>query len=319
MNGTTQVSGTIKPRATLAQASGARVQKPPRVVIYGPEGIGKTTFATDAGAPLVIGAEDGSSEIDLDAIGGKRIQPVDWENVFSLLGELATSEHSYKSIVIDTLDWLQPICWAHICEAKNKKSIEDFDYGKGYTAAVDEWRRLLHALDRVREVKRMAIILVGHSKVSTFKNPEGDDYDRYSLDLHEKSSGLIKQWSDAVLFATYETYTHENKKRVRGISTGARLIKTVRHAAYDAKNRYNLPEEIPLSWADFSDGMQVNANSSEALTSAIVSMLVGMKRDDQARAREAIGRAAGDSVKLAKLADWCRGRTAIEGTKETEQ
>jgi len=313
MNGVTQSQGA-RARVTLANTTRGVIARPLRGVIYGPEGVGKSSWAADAPSPYFIGAEDGTAQLNVE-----RVEPADWENIFSLVTELASAEHPYRTLVLDTLDWAEPLCWEHVSRAGGKSSIEDFDYGKGYTAAVNEWRRLLYALDRLRDARGMGIILVAHSKTATFRNPEGDDFDRYTMKLHEKSAGVIKEWCDALLFATYETYTHESKKRVRGISTGARLIKTVRHAAYDAKNRYNLPEEMPLDWAEFSDGVLANAQSFAKLTESIKSMLPTMADVDRKKAEEAIKRAGDDAVKLAKLADWCRGKLVIEGTKETEQ
>jgi hypothetical protein len=128
------------------------------------------------------------------------------------------------------------------------KNIEDVGFGKGYNAALDRWRDMLSRLDTLRDRRGMNVILLAHSWIKTFRNPEGDDFDRYELKLHAKTSGLIKEWSDAVLFAAYETLTATDKsKRTRGISTGARIVHTERRAAFDAKNRFELPAELPAS------------------------------------------------------------------------
>lgn len=315
-NGTTQPAMTVHTarRATLSDVTEGPVEKPSRIVIYGVEGIGKSTMAASAPSPIFLGSEDGTWRLSV-----KRVQPVDWENVLSLVADLETSQHGYRTLVLDTLDWAEPLCWAHVCRVGKKASIEDFGYGKGYVAALDEWRRLLAAFDRLRDVKGMAIILLAHSKIATFKNPTGDDFDRYSLKLHEKSAGLIKEWSDIVAFCNYETFAHtDERKRTRGVSTGARLMYTVRTAAYDAKNRHNLPEEMPLSWDELAAGIEaVSPRAVERGIASVRAMLGQLDDESRTKAEGALERAGTDATKVAMLADWCRGKLAIEGTKET--
>lgn len=223
-----------------------------RVTLYGPEGVGKTTFGAAAPKPILLGAEDGSASLDVTRFP----TPTSWEDVLEAIRVLATESHDFETLVVDTLDWVEPLIWAHVCKRDGEVNIESYGYGKGYTAALDEWRRLLNALERLRVVRPMHVVLLAHSWIRPFKNPAGEDYDRYELKLNAKAAGLVKEWSDAVLFANWETYAKKDeRKRVRGVATGARLIYTERTAAYDAKNRSNLPPELPLSWADFEAGL----------------------------------------------------------------
>ena len=161
--------------------------------------------------------------------------------------------------MIDTLDWVEPLCWRHVCEhardGRQHTSIEDFGYGKGYTAALDLWRELRARLEDLRDKRNMSIIMLAHTSIRAFQNPEGENYDRYQMKLHQHAAGMLREWSDAVLFAFYETYTHEQNGKAKGISTGARMLGTTHTAAYEAKNRFSLPERIPLDWRSFAEAM----------------------------------------------------------------
>ncbi|MGH8523791.1 MAG: ATP-binding protein, partial [Gammaproteobacteria bacterium] len=227
--------------------------QPLRIVLHGTEGVGKTTFAASAPSPIFIGAEDGTSQLDV-----VRFQsPETWQEILDAVRELETAKHEYKTLVLDTVDWAEPMLWEHICKRDGFANVEAYGYGKGYQAALDEWRVFLGALERMRKARGMHIILVAHSWIKPFKNPEGEDFDRYELKLNPKASGKIKEWADAVLFANHETFATEDKKtkRIKGVSTGARLLYTQRTAAFDAKNRHSLPESLPLSWEEFEQAI----------------------------------------------------------------
>ena len=165
---------------------------------------------------------------------------------------LLEGEHEYKTFVLDTLDWLEPLCWQHVCKSKNKKAIEDFGYGKGYAYALDEWRRFVAGCDALSERKGMNIILLAHCHIRSWNNPAGDNFDRYELKLHAKSSALVTEWADELLFCNYETFTRDADGKAKGVSNGARVVHTVRNAVWDAKNRHGLPERLPLSWEDYA-------------------------------------------------------------------
>jgi len=166
------------------------------------------------------------------------------------------------------------------------------------------------SLEKLRAVKSMAVILLAHSWIKPFKNPEADDYDRYELKLHSKSGGLIKEWCDAVLFANYETYAAKSKgQRVRGVDTGARLIHTQRRAAWDAKNRYDLPETLPLDWDAFAEAVVAHRPASPARTLArIESMLAEFNNESVSiRVRAAAAKAGDDAAELVRIADKLSG------------
>lgn len=240
----------VPSRMKLGATIKGRQEAPKRTLVIGVEGVGKSTFASNAPAPIFLCSEDGTAQLDIERFPA----PQTWTEVLDAVFELTVAEHAHKTLVIDTLDWAEPMLWAHICERDKQDNIEAYGYGKGYVAALDEWRILIAALERMRATKKMEVVMLAHSWIKPFKNPEGQDFDRYEMKLHPKASGLIKEWCDNVLFANFETFATKDPKtkRVKGVSSGARLLYTTRTAAYDAKNRYDLPESIPLDWGEYA-------------------------------------------------------------------
>lgn len=252
---------TLKPaarasRMTLTSVIRGKQEAPIRTVLYGPEGIGKSTFGAGAPSPIFLGAESGTDQLDV----ARFPKPESLADAFEAIRTLYEEQHDFGTLVVDTLDWLEPLIWKHLCQKDGVATIDEVGggYGKGYTAAVDQWRLFLSGLERLQAAKKMHVILLAHSHIKTFKDPESEGFDRYQMKLNDKAAGVVKEWADAVLFAKYEVLSHTDKKtkRVRGVDTGARLIFTTHRAAFDAKNRYSLPESLPLSWADFYAGVR---------------------------------------------------------------
>lgn len=307
----TQNGAPRQSRMGLANVVRGRIEKPLRILMFGTEGIGKSTFAASMPAPIFLGAEDGTSELDV----ARFPQPTTWEDALDAIAELTRAEHDFKTLAIDTLDWLEPLCWQHVCVKGGVKSIEDFGFGKGYTAALDEWRVLLAALEGLRSRRDMGICLLAHCWIKSFKNPTADDYDRYELKLHAKAGGLLKEWCDAVLFANYETYTHTDKqKRVRGVSTGARIIHTQRTAAWDAKNRHDLPETLPLDYHEFAAAVAAHRPQDPGkLRERIAAMLEAVDDADlRAKVEETVAKAPNDAAHLARVANRLSAKLQIQ-------
>jgi hypothetical protein len=288
------------PRMTLQSVTKGKLQQPTRTVIFGPEGVGKSTFGAGAPSPIFLGAEDGTGQLDV----ARFPQPESFEDALQAVGVLGREAHDFGTLVVDTVDWLEPLIWRHICARDKQENVEGYGYGKGYVVALDEWRRFLAALEGVRKAKRMHLVLIAHAWIKPFKNPAGDDFDRYEMKLHAKAGGLLKEWADAVLFANYETFAKkdEKTKRVKGISTGARLLYTQRTAAYDAKNRYSLPEELPLSWADFFAGVQAGQVAApDELRAEILRKATQLPADIQKAVADTVAKAANDSTQLSLI------------------
>jgi len=228
---------------------------PPRLMLYGTEGIGKSTFGASSDRPIFIQTEDGLGEIACDKFPLAR----SFGDVTAALSELYSEKHDYQTVVVDSLDWLERLIWEDVCREFGVKSIEKADggYAKGYTHALTQWREILNWLDALRNDRGMVSILIAHAKVEKFEDPESTAYDRYSPRLHKHAGALITEWSDAVLFATrrFRTETEEaGFNRTRTIATavgadgGERILRTVGGPACIAKNRYGLPAELPLAW-----------------------------------------------------------------------
>lgn len=237
---------------------------PPRVVVYGVHGIGKSTFGACAPSPIFIPLEDGLGKLTVPSF------PVlsSWDEVTEALGSLINEEHDFGTAVIDSLDWLEPIVWAEVCKRHGKKDIEEFGYGRGFLFACDVWREFFDGLRVLRQSKSMAIVLLAHTEIKQFADPNSDPYDRYQIKLQPRASALVEEWADCVLFANYRTYTAKadagfNRKITRGVGTGERVLYTEERPGFRAKNRYGLPAELPFTWAAFSEAL-VGAPTSEA-------------------------------------------------------
>ena len=244
---------------SISRSSGI---KAPRIVVHGPAGVGKTTFGSSAPNPIFIQTEDGLGKLEVDAFPLMQT----FQDVLDALNILHTSQHNYQTVVLDSLDHLEPLLWAHLCDryvgpkGERYDSIEDFGFGKGYVLALDLWRQLLTALYDLRNDRGMAFILIAHSEIKRFESPMTDSYDRYQIKLHKRASDLVQESVDCVMFADYKTVIEKeevgfNKTKTRGISTGQRYLYTEARPSFIAKNRYGLPPELPLCWQAFSDAL----------------------------------------------------------------
>ncbi|MGE3808275.1 MAG: ATP-binding protein [Gemmataceae bacterium] len=233
----------------LSQIQSGKRSAPRRVLLYGTHGVGKSTFGAQSERPIFIQTEDGLGEIDCD----KFPLAMSYADAIKSLEALYVEEHAYRTVVIDSLDWLERLIWAEICKERDVQNIEDIGYGKGYVFALTPWREFLSGLDALRGQHSMTIVLIAHAKIERFENPETDSYDRYTPRLHKSASAIVQEWCDEVLFANYKVYTKQtdegfNRKKSKGIGTGERVIYTTERPAHAAKNRLNLPDQLPLDW-----------------------------------------------------------------------
>lgn len=287
------------PRMSLAAVRKGRMETPYRICMYGVEGVGKSSFAAAAPSPIFIGSDSGTSHLDI----ARMPEPSGWTDILDGVRLLQREKHDYKTVVIDPVNWCEAMLFTHLCAKNGWQTIEDPKFGKGYAAALDFWRELVVELERLWSAG-MNVILLAHAKVKNFKNPEGDDFERYQLSMNESAAGLLKQWVDAVLFTKHEAFTkHDDKaKRTRGISTGARVIRTQWTAAYDAKNRYNLPEELPLSWQAFTEAARAGQARVDELRGQIESLLSELGDEAVAvKARDYVLQAKDDLAMLAAV------------------
>jgi len=171
------------------------------------------------------------------------------------LRRVFVDDHDYKTLVIDSLDQLEPLIWQTVSSAAGKDAIGDIGFGKGYEAAVADWRKILFVCDKIRTERRMNVILIGHAKVDRFEDPQNDAYDRYSLQLHKKAAAEVTHWTDELLFANYTSNVRklEDGRRAIGVGSGKRSIYTQERPAFLAKSRVRIPAEIPMPDPEKSD------------------------------------------------------------------
>jgi len=220
-------------------------KRPLKVVIYGPEGIGKSTFASQFPDPLFIDTEGGTSNLNIKRIKCTR----SWNELLSIVKEIHATPGICKTVVIDTADWSEFLCINAVCEKYRKNNIEEFGFGKGYVYLLDEYSKLLALLDQLIEIG-IHVVITAHAKPRKFELPEEQGaFDRYEMKLTRQVAPLIKEWCDALFFCNYKIYvvtTENNSKKAQG---GKRVLYTTHKPTYDAKNRFNLPEELELNFA----------------------------------------------------------------------
>lgn len=226
------------------------IAKAQKVILYGPEGIGKSSFASQFPDPLFIDTEGSTSNMNVARLD----KPTSWTMLMQQIN-FVKQTNPCKTLVIDTIDWAERIAIEYLCSVNQKKSIEDFGYGAGYIKLEEEIGRLLNLLSDVVDMG-INVVLTAHAQIRKFEQPdEMGAYDRYELKLGKKTSSrtssLVKEWADMVLFCNYKTLsvaTDDKGKKFKA-QGGKRVIYTSHHPAWDAKNRFGLPEELEL---DFS-------------------------------------------------------------------
>lgn len=221
-----------------------KAELPPRVLIYGPPGMGKTTLASEFPSPVFIQAEDGTPA-GIEVTGFK---PQSFEEVIDALASLYTDEHEFKTVVIDSLDKLEPMVWASVCQTNNWASIETPGYGKGYVETGYAWRQLLDGLNALRTDIGMNIVLISHSDVERFDDPTSVSYSQYQVRLHKRARAMIEDDVDAILLVKQDVSVKQEEKgfnQKRAIAEGVnRFIYCEGRPAFTAKNRYGMPPKI---------------------------------------------------------------------------
>lgn len=238
--------------------SRGKIERAQKVVIYGPEGIGKTTLASQFPDPLFIDTEGGTAHLDV-----ARVEDIyDWENLVDSIAQIA-KEDLCKTLVIDTADWAEQMCITHVCTKNKQKSIEAFGYGKGYVYLQETFQELLYALDVLID-SGINVVLTAHAKMRKFEQPdEIGAYDRWEMKLSKNVAPIVKEWADMVLFCNYETFvvnTDGGKAKAQG---GKRVIYTQHHPCWDAKNRHGLPEKLDMDYKGISHIFHTKTKAAE--------------------------------------------------------
>lgn len=213
-----------------------------KTLIYGLEGIGKSTLAAMWPNPIFIDLEGGTNQLPVVRLEA----PSSWSMLRAELTAIKNREIPCSTVVIDTMDAAERMCAEYIMARDGKKSIEEWGYGKGYTILQEEFGRLLDYLTDTA-ASGINVVVLGHSTMRKFERPdESGAYDRFELKLTKQISPMVKEWADMVLFCDYKTYVETNKSGKAKATGGARVIRTTHAPTWDAKNRFGLPDELPL-------------------------------------------------------------------------
>jgi hypothetical protein len=228
----------------------------PKIVIYGPPKIGKSTFA--AAAPNAVGilTEEGLDNIDVAAFPVAKT----YEDIHAAIATLRNDQHEFQTVFVDSLDWLEPLILAKVCRDNNVDNVEKIGYGKGYIMADDLWRKTFEALDGLRDHRGMSVVCIAHEQINKVRNPTlAEDYDAYSLKLNKRAVAIISEWADVIGFCAHEVMTRQvdsgfNNKETKAITTGQRKLHVNPHPAYVAGNRYGMADTA-LNWPAFQAGL----------------------------------------------------------------
>ena len=252
--------------------SGGIVRKRQKVVIYGPEGVGKSTLAANFPAPLFIDTEGSTGNLDVNRFEDK---PTSWSMLLNYIEFVKNNPQVCETLVIDTMDWAERLCVEDVLSTHGKKGIEDFGYGNGYVYVAEAIGRFLNLLQELIDKDICNVVLNCHSHLKKFEQPEeAGSYDRYELKLGKKTGSqtapLVKEWADMILFCNYETYavaTDKDGKKFKA-QGGQRVMYTTHHPCWDAKNRAGLPPKLPLEYAQIAHVIEHTAANNEPVPSS---------------------------------------------------
>ena len=241
--------------------------KVPIVIFYGHPGIGKTTLASEAEDVIFILTEDGLGKLKVKAIPvneeGLPRPAESFDEVLECLATLGEQEHGFKTVVIDSLDHLEPLIHKATCKRIGVSSIEEPGYGKGYNEAMVEWQKFFDYVKALRDVKGLTVIMLAHSQITRVEDPQHPSYDTIGLKLNKKASSYAVEKSDIVGYVALKTLTKTEEvgfgeKRNRAVSTGERVIFLIGRAAFTAKNRLGDRDVIPMKWEEFVKDLPSN-------------------------------------------------------------
>lgn len=229
------------------EISSGKIAMPLKTILYGPEGIGKSTFAAKWPKPLFVDVEHGSYQLDVD-----RVTPKSYAELMAIVAELTRDVKGYQTIVFDTADWMEKMLCEQICMADKRPSIESWEWGKGWLKVAELWKRTLDQIDALRKAQSVNILFTAHSCIRHVDPPDASGYDRYELKLYKNSNGILKEWADMILFANYEIFKVESKSGKDKATGGQRVMFAEHDPAFDAKNRFGLPARMKFDYAEIA-------------------------------------------------------------------
>lgn len=240
------------------------VNRPQRGIIYGVEGVGKTWLATQFPQPIIVDTEAGSHRYDCS-----RITVGNDHELETALELLLHEKNDYRTVIFDTVDWVERYLIDKICRANKVTGIEDFGYGKGWTYVREAFGQFLMQLDGFIRAGRHAI-LVGHAQVKRIQLPGlGDAFDRYELKLDKRNADTATEWADFEVFINWDIRTAKTKDgNIRAVGGRERLIYVVHAASHDAKNRLGLTEPLKCEYVAIAPLLEVLPDRSGVAAAA---------------------------------------------------
>ncbi len=208
---------------------------PPRIMMYGLPGIGKSTFAANFPTPIFVQTEDGLRQV----VCSKFPLAQNLGQVFEYLSALVREKNDFQTIVIDSLDWLEQLIWAAVCENEEVESIERIGYGKGYVFALGYWKQIVKILDQLN-LQGKIILLLAHAVAEDYSDPEVSSLKRFTPRLYKTARSLLIEYADIVFFGTRKFGA------ARGDQDNPRVVRTETSPISVGKKRYNIPDELPL-------------------------------------------------------------------------
>lgn len=212
-----------------------------KVVIYGPEGIGKSTLASNFPSPVFIDTEGSTKALDVARFDS----PANWDEI---LADIRSVPGEFSTVVIDTADWAEMFCNRHVCLANKKESIEGFGYGKGYVYLKEEFKKILDECDKLI-ARGVNVVFTAHAAMRKFEQPdEKGAYDRWEMKLSKHVAPMLKEWTDILIFCNYKTRAIKMESGKYKADGGSRVMYTTHNPCWDAKNRYGLPDEMSMDY-----------------------------------------------------------------------
>ena len=270
-----------------------------RTVIYGPEGIGKSTLASQFPDVVFVDFEHGTDSMDVARFD----TPEDFDGVLALLN-IISQEDVCKTVVLDTADKLEQLISRHVCLKYGISSIEDVGFGKGYTYLAEAWIELMKVCDKVIDSGKN-IVFVAHAQMRKFEQPdEMGAYDRWELKLSKKTSPLLKEWSDMLLFCSYKTnvVTDEKTKSKKAVG-GKRIMYATHNPCWDAKNRFGFADSMDMSFSEIASAFKAPADIKADPIAELRKIFqdAGIKEDDLIAYLTAKGQTDGSSLEELSL------------------
>lgn len=220
-----------------------------KIVVYGSEGVGKSTFASKFPNAVFIDTEGSTKQLDVARFDF----PTSWEMLLQEVEYVKQNHSQFGTLILDTADWAEKLCIKSVCDRAQKNGIEDFGWGKGYTYVTEEFGKLINLLSEIVE-KGVNVVVTAHAKMNKVEQPdEMGSYDRWELKLTKQTSPLLKEWADLLLFANYKTIVvSTGKDKYKGKGGQQRIMYTTHTASWDAKNRFGLPDVLPFDFDQIS-------------------------------------------------------------------